>query len=110
MKTSLLLSAVLLIAVGGFADTTINNFTGYNDGWNPFGDPAYATQTFGEIFTAPDGVNKRNRAPNEGESQRRIQRSEQRKGSHSRCQAASVDSRGRITPCECLCKVAKRRG
>jgi len=57
MKEALLLCAVLLLAASSFADTIINNFTGYNDGWNPFGDPAYATQTYGEIFTAPDGVN-----------------------------------------------------
>ena len=43
--------------MSGFADTMINNFTGYNDGWAPFGDPANATQTYGEIFTAPDGIN-----------------------------------------------------
>jgi len=54
MKRALLLSAVLLLAMSSFADTTINNFTGYNDGWFPFGDPANATQTYGEIFTAPN--------------------------------------------------------
>jgi len=55
MKKALLLSAVLLLAVSSFADTTINNFTGYNDGWFPFGDPNNATQTYGEVFTAPSG-------------------------------------------------------
>jgi hypothetical protein len=54
MKKTLLLSAVLLLALCSFADTSINNFTGYNDGWYPFGDPNNATQTYGEIFTAPD--------------------------------------------------------
>jgi hypothetical protein len=54
MKKALLLSAVLLLALSSFADTSINNFTGYNDGWYPFGDPNNATQTYGEIFTAPD--------------------------------------------------------
>jgi hypothetical protein len=56
MKKALLLSAVLLFALTSFADTTINNFTGYNDGWFPFGDPPNATQTYGEIFTAPNGI------------------------------------------------------
>ncbi len=55
MKKAILLSAVLLLALSSFADTTINNFTGYNDGWFPFGDPNNATQTYGEIFTAPSG-------------------------------------------------------
>ncbi|MFZ0707823.1 MAG: PEP-CTERM sorting domain-containing protein [Candidatus Korobacteraceae bacterium] len=57
MKKTLLLCAVLLLALCSFADTSINNFTGYNDGWFPFGDPNNATQTYGEIFTAPDGIN-----------------------------------------------------
>jgi hypothetical protein len=57
MKKAILLSAVLLLALTSFADTTINNFTGYNDGWFPFGDPNNATQTYGEIFTAPSGIN-----------------------------------------------------
>ncbi|MFZ0706657.1 MAG: PEP-CTERM sorting domain-containing protein [Candidatus Korobacteraceae bacterium] len=57
MKKALLLSAVLLFAVTSFADTIINNFNGYNDTWAPFGDPATATQTYGEIFTAPNGIN-----------------------------------------------------
>lgn len=54
MKRLLLLSAVMLLATMGFADSIINNFTGYNDGWYPFGDPGNATQTYGEVFTAPD--------------------------------------------------------
>jgi hypothetical protein len=53
----LLLSAVLLLAVSSFADAIINNFNGYNDQWSAFGDPANATQTYGEVFTVPDGVN-----------------------------------------------------
>ena len=56
MKKALLLTAVLLVAASGFADTIVNNFSGYNDGWYPFGDPANATQTYGEVFTAPSGV------------------------------------------------------
>lgn len=56
MKRTLLLSAVLLLAVSSFATTSINNFAGYNDGWNAFGDPANATQTYGEVFTAPAGI------------------------------------------------------
>jgi hypothetical protein len=57
MKRALLLSALLLLAMSSFADTTINNFTGYNDYWEAFGDPGFATQTYGEVFTAPDGIN-----------------------------------------------------
>ncbi len=57
MKKAILLCAVLLLAASGFADTIVNNFTGYNDGYYPFGDPNTATQTYGEIFTAPTGVN-----------------------------------------------------
>jgi len=56
MKKTLLLCTVLLIAASSFADTTINNFTGYNDGWYPLGDPNNATQTYGEIFIAPAGI------------------------------------------------------
>jgi hypothetical protein len=51
MKKSLFLLAVLLFAVSGFADTTYNNFNGYSDYWNPFGNPN--TATYGELFTAP---------------------------------------------------------
>lgn len=58
MKKALLLSAVLLFALTGFADTTINNFNGYNDYWHPFGDPRGDTQTYGEVFTVPDNVQK----------------------------------------------------
>ena len=57
MKKALLLSAVLLIALSSFAATSINNFNGYNDYWSAFGDPGYATQTYGEVFTAPTGIN-----------------------------------------------------
>ena len=56
MKKALLLSAVLLFAVCSFADTSINNFTGYNNGWAPFGGDARSTQTYGEIFTAPADI------------------------------------------------------
>jgi len=57
MKKALLLSAVLLLAASSFATTTINNFNGYNDTWFPFGGDSRSTQTFGEEFTAPQGVN-----------------------------------------------------
>ena len=51
MKMSLLLVAVLLFAVSGFADTTYNNFNGYSDFWFPYGNPE--TATYGELFTSP---------------------------------------------------------
>ena len=53
MKKSLFLAAVLLFAVSGFADTSVNNFNGYSDYWHPFGYPN--TATYGEVFTAPSG-------------------------------------------------------
>ncbi len=53
MKKSLFLAVVLLFAISGFADTTINNFNGYSNYWNPFGYPN--TATYGEVFTAPSG-------------------------------------------------------
>lgn len=37
MKKALLLYAVLLLTASSFADTIINNFTGYNDGYKWFG-------------------------------------------------------------------------
>jgi PEP-CTERM motif len=52
MKMPLLLVAVLLFAVSGFADTTYNNFNGYSDYWFPFGYPN--TATYGELFTSPN--------------------------------------------------------
>jgi len=54
MKKSLLLAVILLFAMGGFADTIVNNFNGYSDYWHPFGYPN--TATYGELFTAPSGV------------------------------------------------------
>lgn len=52
MKKSLLLVTLLLVfAVGAFADTTYNNFTGYSDYWHPLGYPN--TATYGEVITAP---------------------------------------------------------
>lgn len=54
MKKSLLLVALLLLASSVFADTIVNNFNGYSDYWNPFGNPN--TSTYGELFTAPSGV------------------------------------------------------
>ncbi len=55
MKGTLLLSAVLLIAVTSFADTSINNFTGYNDQWPGFGGLG-GEATFGELFTIPNNA------------------------------------------------------
>ena len=40
MKKALLLSAVLLLGTSSFADTIINNFTGYNNGYFPFALPS----------------------------------------------------------------------
>jgi hypothetical protein len=54
MKKALFLAAVLLVAMSGFADTTYNNFNGYSDYWNPFGNPN--TATYGELFTAPNNA------------------------------------------------------
>ena len=55
MKKSLFLAAVLLFAISGFANTTYNNFNGFDsDYWNPFGYPD--TATYGEIFTAPNSA------------------------------------------------------
>ena len=56
MRKSQVLCAVLLLSMSAFATTTINNFTGFNDGWNPFGAQPGTTQTYGEVFTAPQGV------------------------------------------------------
>jgi hypothetical protein len=56
MKKSLLLVALLLVAMSAFADTTINNFTGYNDYWHPYGDNSSSTQTYGEVFTLPNAT------------------------------------------------------
>jgi hypothetical protein len=56
MKKALLLSVVLLLAASSFADTIINNFTGYSDGVYIFGDKDGNENTQGEIFTVPDGV------------------------------------------------------
>lgn len=53
MKKSLFLAAVLLVAMSGFAATSINNFGGYSDYWHPYGYPN--TATYGELFTAPGG-------------------------------------------------------
>lgn len=52
MKKSLFLVAVVLFAASAFADTTYNNFNGYQDYWNSFGNPN--TATYGELFTAPN--------------------------------------------------------
>ena len=55
MKKTLLLVAVLLFTVGGFAQVNYNNFNGYDPYWNPFGNPN--TATYGETFTAPNSPN-----------------------------------------------------
>ncbi len=54
MKKSLFLAALLLVAVSGFAQVSVNNFSGYSDYWHPFGYPN--TATYGELFTAPGSV------------------------------------------------------
>jgi hypothetical protein len=52
-KLVLLLAAVMLLAVGAFADTEYNSFTGtYDPYWHPLGYPD--TSTYGETFTAPN--------------------------------------------------------
>jgi hypothetical protein len=55
MRKTLLLIAVLLFAVSGFAQVNYNNFNGYAPYWNPFGNPN--TATYGETFTAPNSPN-----------------------------------------------------
>jgi PEP-CTERM motif-containing protein len=55
MKKALLLVAVLLFTVGGFAQVNYNNFNGYDPYWQPFGNPN--TSTYGETFTAPNSPN-----------------------------------------------------
>jgi hypothetical protein len=53
MKKSLLLVALLLSLAGAsFADTTYNNYQGYNPYWHPLGYPD--TSTYGETFNAPN--------------------------------------------------------
>jgi len=52
MKKALFLTAVLLFAVGVFADTTYNNYQGLSPFWQPFGNPN--TATYGEVFTTPN--------------------------------------------------------
>jgi len=51
MKARYLPLAVLLCAVSGWAGTEYNNFGGYVDYWNPFGNSN--TATYGETFSAP---------------------------------------------------------
>ena|SRR5271157_459063 len=55
MKKTLLLVAVLLFAVSGFAQVNYNNFSGYAQYWHPLGYPD--TATYGETFTAPSSPN-----------------------------------------------------
>jgi PEP-CTERM motif len=45
------LLAMTFCAATCFAGTSYDNFTGYNDYWNPLGNPN--TSTYGETFTAP---------------------------------------------------------
>jgi len=52
MKKSLLLIGVLLFTLSGFANTSYNNYAGYNPYWYDLGYPN--TATYGEIFTAPN--------------------------------------------------------
>jgi hypothetical protein len=51
MRKTLLLVGLLLVAASSFADTTYNNYIGFNPFWEPLGNPN--TATYGEIFTAP---------------------------------------------------------
>jgi hypothetical protein len=51
MKALCVPFAVLLCAVSGWAGTEYNNFSGYSDYWQPFGNPD--TATYGETFSAP---------------------------------------------------------
>ena len=51
MKKDLFLFAVLLVSAFGFATTSINNFTGYNNYYEPLGNLV----TFGELFIVPQG-------------------------------------------------------
>ena len=51
MKARYVPFAVLLCAVSGWAGTEYNNFSGYSDYWQPFGNPD--TATYGETFSAP---------------------------------------------------------
>lgn len=53
MKKGLLLVALLMVCLGtGFADTTYNNYHGFDPFWHPLGFPD--TSTYGETFTAPN--------------------------------------------------------
>jgi len=52
MKKALLLAALMFFAIGAFADTEYNSFTGtYDPFWHPLGFPD--TSTYGETFQAP---------------------------------------------------------
>lgn len=51
MRKVLLLAALMLFAISGFADTEYNSFNGYNPYWHPLGYPN--TATYGETFLAP---------------------------------------------------------
>jgi hypothetical protein len=42
--------------MSAFADSSINNFNGYNDYWHPYGDNSNSTQTYGEVFTLPNST------------------------------------------------------
>ena len=51
LMRALVAGLALAAAASTLADTIYDNFTGYNDGWQPFGYPN--TATYGETFTAP---------------------------------------------------------
>lgn len=55
-RTLRITCCILLLAVSGFA-TSVNDFSGYNDTYYPFGDLITDTQTFGEVFTVPNNTN-----------------------------------------------------
>jgi hypothetical protein len=51
MKWSCFAAAVLLSATSCFASTVYDTFIGFNNAWEPLGNPG--TATYGETFTAP---------------------------------------------------------
>jgi len=54
MKRTLLIlvAALMLFAISGFADTVYDSFAGYQPFWNPLGYPN--TATYGETFISPN--------------------------------------------------------
>jgi hypothetical protein len=51
LMRALVAGAALAAAGSAFANTTYDNFSGYNDFWHPLGNPN--TATYGETFSAP---------------------------------------------------------